>query len=68
MLISLITSLWIARSYLHHLTWLVAVGVGLGAAVLCVILLVNRSYDGPYLFDLVVAVGLGPASWVERRT
>lgn len=57
--VSLTTSLWIARAHLHHRpTWLVAVGVGLGAVLLCLGLLANRSSLGPFALDLLVAAGL----------
>jgi hypothetical protein len=56
---SLTTSLWISRAHLHHRpTWLVAVGVGIGAVLLCLVLLWNRSSFGPHILDLLVAAGL----------
>ncbi|MGW6281843.1 hypothetical protein [Kribbella sp. NPDC055071] len=56
---SLTTSLWISRAHLHHQpAWLVAVGVGVGAVLLCLVLLWNRSSFGPYILDLLVAAGL----------
>lgn len=52
-------ALWVARSYLDgSVPWLMALGVGAGSVALCVLLLVNRSADGPYIGDLVVAAGL----------
>ncbi|WP_427885046.1 hypothetical protein ACQHIV_22970 [Kribbella sp. GL6] len=56
---SLTTALWIARTHLHHRpTWPVAVGTGLGAALLCLGLLWNRSWFGPFFVDLLIAAGL----------
>ena len=57
--VSLTTALWMARAHLHHRpTWLVAVGVGIGAVLLCLGLLANRSALGPFIVDLLVAAGL----------
>jgi hypothetical protein len=56
---SVTTSLWVARAHLHHRpSWLVAVAVGLGTVGLALVLRWNRTANGPYFIDLLVAAGL----------
>jgi hypothetical protein len=60
MVAGLTTVLWVSRSALHQpVPWLVAIGAGLGALLLCVVLLASRSLSWPFAIDVLVALGLG---------